>query len=184
MPESPLVRRYSFAMRALHWIRAALILGLLALGITMTWLPDTVTAKFTWMYPNHKQFGVLVWLLVLVQLVLRARSPRPAPPAGLKPWERHAAHIVHVAMYVLALVVPMMGYAMSSSFTQSDGVPFFGLEVPELLPKNDAAFAVFDWLHMVLAYTLLGCVVLHVAGVIKHRYFDSDRDNDVLPRMF
>ena len=183
MPESTLVRRYSLAMRLLHWIRAVLILGMLTLGIVMTSIPDSVPAKFALMYPNHKQFGILVWLLVLVQLVIRWRSVRPAPPPGLKAWERRASHIVHVAMYVLALIVPMMGYAMSSSFTQSDGVPFFGLAVPELLPKNDAAFAVFDDLHQILAYALLGCVVLHLIGVVKHRYFDSDPGNDVLPRM-
>ncbi len=76
-----------------------------------------------------------------------------------------------------------MGYAMSSSFTQSDGVPFFVTELPERLPKNDRAFAVFALLHKTLAYTLLALVVLHVAGVIKHRVFDRGRDADVLPRM-
>jgi cytochrome b561 len=34
-----------------------------------------------------------------------------------------------------------------------------------------------------LAYTLLGLVVLHVAGALKHRFVDKDRANDVLSRM-
>src|SRR5205814_9327745 len=72
-------------------------------------------------------------------------------------------------LYVLMFVVPIMGYAMSSSFTQSDGVYFFGVNLPELLPKNDARFELFDRIHAILAYTLLGLVALHVAGAIDRK---------------
>ena len=76
-----------------------------------------------------------------------------------------------------------MGYSMSSTYTQSDGVPFFLVRLPELLPKNDNWFKVFQWLHRTLAYTLLVLVVWHVRGALKHRFLDTDRDNDVLRRM-
>jgi cytochrome b561 len=90
----------------------------------------------------------------------------------------------HRAMYVLLIIVPLMGYSMSSTFTQSDGVPFFFFgQLPELLPKNDRWFEVFQLLHRVLAYALLALLVLHVAGVLKHRFMDKDVDADVLRRM-
>lgn len=183
MIDRPATERYPLALRVLHWLRAVLILGLIAVGWTMTSLPDAAPVKFATLYPLHKEFGLLTLLVVLVQLAIRSRSALPVEPAGLAPWERALSHWVHRAMYALAVLVPLMGYAMSSSFTQSDGVPFFGLAVPELLPKNDKAFALFDLAHQVLAYTLLGLVVLHVAGVIKHRFLDADKANDVLPRM-
>jgi cytochrome b561 len=91
--------------------------------------------------------------------------------------------IVQYAMLTLAVVVPLMGYAMSSSFTQSDGVPFFGINLPEILAKNDDAFAIFEWVHKTLAYTMLALITLHILGVVKHRFFDSGRDTDVLHRM-
>jgi len=72
---------------------------------------------------------------------------------------------------------------MSSSYTQSDGVFFFGLFVPELLPKNDKAFEVFRVVHRVLAYTLLALVALPVLGALKHRFLDRDKANDVLHKM-
>lgn len=31
--------------------------------------------------------------------------------------------------------------------------------------------------------TLLALVVMHVAGALKHRFFDADADSDVLRRM-
>ncbi|KQM26933.1 MULTISPECIES: cytochrome b [unclassified Sphingomonas] len=175
--------RYSLPMRLLHWTRAALILGLIALGWTMTSLSDDVAAKFIWLYPVHKEFGVLAFLIGGIALTVRRRSTVPPHPAGLARWENRLSGIVQYAMLTLVVVVPLMGYAMSSSFTQSDGVPFFGLELPELLPKNDHAFALFAQAHAVLAYTLLALVALHVAGVVKHRFLDRGRDTDVLPRM-
>src|SRR5204863_6109258 len=138
---------------------------------------------FDVLYPLHKEFGVLVFLVALTQLLIRSHSTLPALPPGLARWEVILSKTVHRSMLVLMIVVPLMGYSMSSSFTQSDGVPFFFTELPELLPKNDDAFAVFQALHKYLAFTLLGLIVLHVAGVLKHRFLDKGGETDVLPRM-
>lgn len=177
---------YPLSMRLLHWARAALILALIASGLSMTRLSeDDPIAAF--LYVNHKQFGILVWLLALVHLTLRAhyRSLLPDAPSALHGWEKWLSHATHRLMVALTLLTPVLGYAMSSSFTQSDGVPFFFLShVPEILPKNDAAFAVFQALHKYSAYLLLACVGLHVAGTLKHRLQDRNGPTDVLPRMW
>lgn len=176
--------RYPASMRWVHWLRALVVISLLAVGLLMVNLPDELPLKFEVLYPNHKQFGVLALLLALAQLLLRTRSRLPGPPAGLAPWEHLASKLAHRAMMVLLILVPLMGYSMSSTFTQSDGVPFFFFgHLPELLPKNDRWFEVFQLLHRVLAYALLALLVLHVAGVLKHRYMDKDARADVLPRM-
>lgn len=176
--------RYPAAMRWLHWLRAVAVLGTLAIGVIMVNLPDELQTKFDVLYPNHKQFGLLALLLVAAALVVRAGSHVPQPPAGLSPWERRLSKLVHCALLILLVVVPVMGYSMSSTFTQSDGVPFFFLgHLPELLPKNDQWFERFQWLHRVLAYTLLGLLLLHIAGALKHRFLDKDAQADVLRRM-
>lgn len=175
--------KYPLTLRILHWSMAVIILGMIAAGWTMVSLDDKVPAKFEVLYPWHKSFGMLILLMVLVRMAARWRARVPGLPAGLAPWEARAARIGHTALYVLMIVVPCMGYSMSSSYTQSDGVFFFGVNLPELLPKNDARFAVFQALHRYLAYTLLVLVVLHVAGALKHRLVDKDPGNDVLSRM-
>lgn len=176
--------RYSAAMRWLHWLRAGVVMGTLAIGIIMVNLQDELPAKFDVLYPNHKQFGLLALLLVAVALIVRVGSNVPRPPDGLASWERALSKFVHCALLFLLVAVPVMGYLMSSTFTQSDGVPFFFFgHVPELLPKNDDWFERFQLLHRVLAYTLLGLLVLHVAGAIKHRFIDEDSQADVLRRM-
>jgi cytochrome b561 len=134
-------------------------------------------------YSWHKSFGMLILILVMARLFIRSRAAIPPLPAGFAPWERTAAKLGHAALYTLIIVVPLMGYSMSSSFTQSDGVYFFGVNLPELLPKNDDRFVVFQTLHRWLAYTLLGLIGVHVLGALKHRFLDRNRDNDVLSRM-
>jgi len=177
--------KYPRSMRWLHWLRAAVVIANLSIGLVMVNLPDELPAKFDVLYPNHKQFGVLALLLVLAQLLLRSRSRVPGTPAGLQPWEASLSRFAHRALYVLLIVVPLMGYSMSSTYTQSDGVPFFFFgQVPELLPKNDRWFEVFRLLHRILAYALLALVVLHVAGALKHRLLDKDPEADVLRRMW
>lgn len=175
--------RYPRAVRVLHWLRAALIFGLVPVGWYMTSLPDAAPVKFDTLYPTHKEFGVLAFLVVCTALLVRRRSRVPELPSGLARWEKTLAHITHIALYSLAIIVPLIGYARSSTYTQSDGVPFFFFMIPEILPKNDRISEVLSELHEILAFTLLGVAILHILGALKHRFFDRDRNNDVLSRM-
>ena len=179
--------RYPLWMRLIHWLRAVLILCLLLSGGVMTRLPeDTPMSIFDALYHNHKQFGILVWLIALVHLFIRWKHSDllPPPSKGLKVWEQTLSKTVHRSIIALTISVPMMGYAMSASYTQSSGVPFFFLDhLPEILPKNDAAFNVYNRLHAYLAYSLLGLVLLHMAGALKHRRADKEGEIDVLSRM-
>ena len=178
--------KYPLSMRMLHWVRAVIIFGLLWSGWYMTGLPEeTPMEKFNFFYSNHKQFGVLIWSLALVHITIRwsNRHDLPHEPEALAKWEKTLSHIVHRMIIGLTLLVPLLGYSMSSSFTQSDGVPFFFVELPELLPKNDDAFEIFDALHKYSAYFLLFLIGLHVAGAMKHRFLDKGGETDVLPRM-
>jgi cytochrome b561 len=175
------VTKYPLRMRIFHWSMAAIILALIWV---MIWPDENTPSKFDFLYPWHKSFGMLILFAGLARLVTRLRAPKPELPAGLAAWEKAGAKVGHALLYTLMIVVPCMGYAMSSSYTQSDGVFFFGVNLPELLPKNDARFEVFQKLHRYLAYTLLVLVALHVAGALKHRFLDRNRENDVLSKMW
>lgn len=175
--------KYPLLLRVLHWAMALLIFGNLALGFYMTPFREDVPDWYD-LYFFHKSFGVLVFLLVVTRLVTRLNSTLPELPETLPAMDKKLARLGHFAFYLLMVLVPLWGYGVSSTFEYSGGVHFFGLfDLPELLPKSEAWFNTFDRLHAILAYTLLGLVGLHVAGVIKHRFFDKNKSNDVLPRM-
>lgn len=175
--------KYSRSMRILHWAMALSIIGVICAGITMVALPDRDPVKFGVFFPWHKSFGMLALFLVVARLLIRFRTVIPPLPPGITKMEARAAAAAHIALYVLMFLVPLSGYVMSSTFTQSDGVYFFGVYLPELLPKNDAWFDTLLELHHVLAFTLLGLVVLHVGAALKHHFLDRRREVDVLSRM-
>lgn len=175
--------KYPLAMRVIHWTMALLIIAQLAAGAWMVRMDDAAPAKFDHFYPWHKCAGMVVLILVVARILVRRGSQVPPAPGVFAAWERLLSTAAHGALYLLMLLVPLMGYSMSSSFTQSDGVYFFGILLPELLPKNDRHFELFQLLHRWSAYALLALVLLHVLGAIKHRLFDRARGGDVLPRM-
>ncbi len=70
-----IIDRYPTSLRMLHWVRAVLIAGLLWAGWHMTGLDDEVASKYELYYPWHKSFGVLAFLLALIQITLRVRTP-------------------------------------------------------------------------------------------------------------
>lgn len=172
---------YPLSIRLLHWAMAIAILGLIASGWYMAQLPDEAPNKYD-LYPLHKSFGVLVLILFPLRLWQRLRKTMPDLPALLQSWEVRAAHAGHVALYVLMLAVPVSGYVMSGSYEGGHGIGFFGLVLPRIVPTDDTLFALSHVVHEWLPWVLLAVVVLHVAGVVKHRWFDAE-GVDVLPRM-
>lgn len=173
--------RYPLAIRLLHWFMAVSILGLIATGWYMAELPDDAANKYA-LYPLHKSFGVLMIIAFVARLAVRLRQGIPALPAVLKQWEIRSAHTGHFALYVLMLAVPVSGYVMSGSYEGTLGIDFFGLMLPRIVPVSDSLFGVAHWLHGTLPWVLLALVIVHVAGALKHRWFDG-QGADVLPRM-
>lgn len=172
--------KYPAALRALHWLIALLILGLIAVGWYMAGLPDDAPGKFAF-YPWHKSFGVLILLLVTLRLTIRWRSLIPELPAALSRFEAGAARWSHRLLYLLMFLVPLSGYTMSSA--GGHPINFFGLEFAGLIPKNKPLAEFAHEAHEILAFTLLGLVLVHAAAAIKHRVVDRARGGDVLERM-
>ncbi len=172
--------KYPVALRLLHWVMALIILGMIAVGWYMAGLPKEAPNKL-FFYPWHKSFGVLILLLVMVRLAIRLRSQVPELPVALAAWEKRLAWFSHRLFYVLMILVPLAGYTMSCA--GGHPVNFFGTELPALVPENEPLAEFAHMAHAVLAFTLLGVMVLHVAGTIKHRWVDRDPSKDVLSRM-
>jgi len=159
---------------------AAIIIGLLGLGIYMTeFLSHDAENRFQ-IYDLHKSFGVVILLLIFVRIINRFLKPAPALPQSLPQIEKFASHAVHILLYILMLAVPLSGYLMSNSY----GFPvhLFSITMPNLIAANPEFGKIFAQAHEFLSYSLLAAVGLHFLGALKHRFFDKP-ENDVLKRM-
>lgn len=161
---------YGLVARLFHWAVAVLILGLLPVGLFMGGM-DNSPFKFE-VYAMHKSFGMLVFFLGLGRILWRFISPPPDHLETHARWEVTLSSAAHFWLYVCMIGMPLSGWLMSSA--GEFPVPFFGLQLPYLIGKDQALMGVFGQMHGILGYTLLFVLALHMAGALKHHVLDKD----------
>ena len=175
--------RHGRVARTMHWLIAALILSLVALGAWLVaagyydrWYGDALF----W----HRALGLLVLPLAAFYIVWRGVRAQPAPVAGLAAWERVAATGAHRAFFVLMFALPASGYLISAAAGAPIPLPgglaipapaSFGVEIGDDL----RAFA--EQAHYWLGYGVAALAAIHAAAAFKHQWFDG---NGVLRRMW
>ncbi|MEM1428873.1 MAG: cytochrome b/b6 domain-containing protein [Pseudomonadota bacterium] len=169
-PEAP--QRYSALTRVLHWIVAILILGMIPAGIIMVQdgLPRPVQNS---LFIFHKNFGVVVLLLMLMRLAWRLVRPAPPLPPSMPDWQQRVAAISHTMLYVLAVAVPVAGYVR----VKADGFPIESLDamgVPSLVPRSKELATTAKALHYYGGLALAGLVLLHIGAALQHGLFKRD----------
>ncbi|MDZ4323192.1 MAG: cytochrome b [Alphaproteobacteria bacterium] len=157
-----------------HWIMAALIIALLALGLYMVWLPDV--GFNTWkviLIFVHKELGVVVLALVIIRLLWRLGNVSPQLPSQLSPWQKFSARVVHWAFYGFMFALPITGWLMSSAA----GIPmtFLGLfELPDLISPNIYQMQLLIEIHKWLAYGLICSIFVHISAALVHQFIYKD----------
>jgi cytochrome b561 len=159
---------YSGLQKAIHWLTALMVAVLIPVGLYMTRRGaatnfDAVTNQ---LYTAHKTFGfVLLWLVVL-RIVIKARTGTPAPVETLSPLQRLVSDVVHRALYLLLVLVPLTGWAAVSAYPATGAL--FGLSLPAILPVNQALAGTLFAIHGVLAKVMLVLVLMHVGAAVMH----------------
>lgn len=163
--------QYGVVARLFHWATALIILGLIPVGFYMTSLaysPEKIE-----LYGKHKSFGLLVLWLVGLRLIWRFYTKPPEEDLGHQYWEKILAKLIHFSLYVAMIGMPLTGWLMSSAGDYP--VPFFGVEMPDLVGRDMQLARVMNLAHEVLAYVLIGSILLHAVGALKHYFIDKDQ---------
>lgn len=162
---------YNGPARVFHWLIALLILSLLGVGFFMTGM-DSDPVKFE-IYGLHKAVGITVLLLAFLRLGWRLYSDTPKSISDHKQWEKTLSKTIHFVLYLAIFAMPLSGWAMSAA--GGHPVSFFGLfQMPPIVPKIKEIGAFAHEAHAIIAYVIIGCVALHMAGAIKHHVIDKD----------
>lgn len=156
---------------ALHWLLAAAVLAMVAVGVWMAELPfSPLRLKLiNW----HKWAGIVVLALTLVRLAWMLW--RPAPPARppMPRWQARAAGAVHAGLLALCIVLPLVGWAHSSA--AGFPVVLFALwPLPDWVAPDRALAETLKGVHEALAWALSALVLLHGAAALKHQFVDRD----------
>ena len=173
-------RRWGALTIALHWLSAALVIVLLALGWFMVHGDIAASTKFD-LYQLHKSLGFLSLALLLLRFGARLTERSPPTPPQMREWERRLAGLAHGALYALLLAAGLSGWLRVSSAIIPIPSRFFDLFVIPSLVGPDAALSDdMAGMHYVISRLLIGLLVVHVAAALKHHLVDRD---DVLVRM-
>lgn len=172
--------RYSRGAVILHWLIAVLIALNFVAAFVAEDMPDAQAAQ---VMGNHKAIGITVLLLTVLRVIWRL-THRPPPLADtLAAWEVALSRVTHGLLYLLMLAIPLSGWLMHSAWSGGKPVSLFGLIGWPGYPfaANKDLAHTFGEGHEVMAFAMLGLLVLHVAGALKHRLID--KDGNALARM-
>jgi cytochrome b561 len=171
--------RYSTGAIILHWAIAGLIVFNLAIGLVMESLEKSWKEVVV---PLHFSCGMTVLALSVVRVLWRLTHRPPPLLPGMARWERAAAHTAHALLYVLMLVMPLIGWAIISAHParpQGAAMIWGVLRLPAIGPishlpetPQKAAHEWFVGAHTAGGWILIGLLVLHVAGALKHQWYD------------
>ncbi|PHR57377.1 MAG: hypothetical protein COA47_11870 [Robiginitomaculum sp.] len=172
------MRYHRFAV-LLHWMIAGLILAILPIGFLMEDAPDAVKLQ---VYQLHKTIGISILFLSLIRLGWRLLNPPPAMVDTLKAWEKALSKLVHGLFYLLMLGAPLIGWAIVSTSSKGTPTMLFGqINWPHIgflhgieAVQRKQLHHLFEEMHEVFAFAIIGLLVLHVAAALKHQMLDKD----------
>ncbi len=160
---------YDAGARFLHWSMAVLILLAFVLGLTIDAFPTVLKHAAI---EAHKVMGLALILLLVARLAWRlAHRPPPLEPAS--PLMTAAAHLGHVGLYALMLVVPVIGVVYAIKRGQGLDLGFFGIP-PFTAPAPRAETRPLREWHEWTAYALIALAGLHALVALWHHAVKKD----------
>lgn len=179
--------RYTLVAILLHWLIAALLVGMVFYG---WWMEDlryaAINGDISFAYVQgaynwHKTLGIAILLLSLARLGWRLTHPVPALPAGMKPWEKTIAKAIHIAFYAVMIGAPIGGWVTASASGLPSKLFNSGLILPNLpVPQTEGFAELSGSVHGAAGWVILILLALHAGAALKHHLIDRD---GVLARM-
>jgi cytochrome b561 len=166
--------RYDRRSIAMHWLTAALVAALWALGQTIDWFPKGDPRSLA--RSVHISLGIALALVLIWRIQWRLGGGVHLAPAGAG-WLDRLATLTHWVLYLLLVGTVALGIA--NAWIRGDTL-FNALTIPAFDPGNKSLReTVEDW-HGLAANVLLFVALFHAAAGLLHHFVMKD---GVLQRM-
>ena len=162
--------RYHPALVVFHWLVAALIVALLAMGfLALARMPGTDPQKIT-ILRAHMAGGMLVLALMVVRVGMRWRTARPAQARSGSALLDGGAVLMHWGFYVVVPLMAVSGF-VTARLAGRPEIVFGGSGAP--LPASFAGYPSFR-AHALLAIVLAAMVAVHGIAALYHQFVRRD----------
>ena len=170
MTENLMTPRYARLSMILHWLMLALFVGVYGCIEIKGLLPRGHALRGLFL-GAHALFGMAIFLLVWLRLLgrLMPRPPiMPRPPA----WQTGASHLMHLALYGLMIVTPLLAWLMLNAAGKP--IPYFEFSLPTLVAADPDLARQFKHWHEWLGSAGYWLIGLHAAAGLFHHYWVRD----------
>jgi len=163
------LERYRLGAITFHWAMFALVGIVGVLGLLHDSWPKQTQAFWI---NVHALIGMLLWLVLLARFGYRLRHAPPRLPSDLGAFSRRLSGPVHLMLYALMFVIPIIGFV---TFIYHGRVFHFGLfDLNFGIKKNRAIFEPTEDIHGYLAYALFALAGLHALAALYHHFVLHD----------
>ena len=162
------VDQYGVVAKAFHWLIFLLIAAQMVIALVMPHIGRNT--KPEGLVDLHLSVGALIIVVVLARLAWRVTHPVAAFSQDVAPWMQFSAKAVHVLLYIVLIVMPVLGWANAS--TRGFPVTLFGaVPLPKLLPTHMKNGGLIGDVHTFLAYyVMLPLIGLHIVAALYHHF--------------
>jgi len=163
---------WGWPTRALHWIVAALVIGLFVHGLWMEDLGRDARAFNIWL---HCAVGISLLAIAAAAFVWWRLNAVPAEPQGTPAWQSRAARFAHWGLYALIFAATIAGWALTGSMRDPVAIQLFGfIDVPQLMGPGSGGHELFEELHELAAYLLIALAGVHATAALYHHFVLRD----------
>jgi cytochrome b561 len=168
--------KYSGLQIGLHWFVFLLVIMTYCAMELRGFFPRDYRPVFNMV---HVSGGISILVLTVARLLLRIKRPAPPIVPKPKPMMTGLAHLGHLVIYLLFIVLPVIGFVMM--YNRGNPWIAFGITMPHAAESNfDLADTLKEY-HVFLANLGYWVIGLHAAAALAHHYYW--RDNTLLRMM-
>jgi len=149
------------------------MLMIIGVGLWISYFAPADEAFKMRLYNLHESLGVTVFLMAIARIIYRRMHPPPPLPPDTPPLVHLAAHVTHVSLYALLLLMPVIGFLATNAW----GFPLslFGvLPLPSPIGKDEALAEWLSMFHWAGAIAIILLISGHLAGVAYHTFIRRD----------
>lgn len=161
--------KYSSLQIGIHWLVFLLVIGAYCAMELRGFAPRSYRP---WFNVVHVSCGISILVLMVARLLVRLKYPAPPIVPKPKPMLTGLAHLGHLVIYLLFIVLPVIGLLMI--YNRGNPWVAFGIVMPHAAEANfDLADTLKSW-HVTLANLGYFVIALHAAAALMHHYFWKD----------
>lgn len=160
---------YSGLQIAIHWLVVVLIVAAYCAMEFRGFAPRSYRPYFNIV---HVSCGISILLLMIARLLVRVTSPTPAIVPKPSAMMTGLAHLGHLVIYLLFIILPVLGLMMM----YNRGGPWiaFGIVMPHAPESNFDLVDTLKTYHVLLAKLGYFIIGLHAAAALLHHYIFKD----------